>query len=192
MLNTLHSITKSNRDILKRQQLLTQKESFQQSLNDLQRLMSLQVTGRTHSRVHEAGDRSPAPAGSGISMQSILSLRNAVHTVGGMGGGTDGPPERALSITPWHVDPASGQVDDLEDVEVYGINEYQFVIFMLRHLQILNEHKHIQPWLKKFRELDRHGKGYLTIDVSHSFLSFYAIICNYLSLFNRNYDDFVK
>jgi hypothetical protein len=152
ILNTWHSISKSNRERRKRRLLLSQQESFNQSLDELLKLMSTQ--SRTMSRTDDLD----------VSMHSLRRL----------------PSIEGHSITAWHVPKLDKKspvnmsevkdrqpvVEEEEEVEVVGINEYQFVMFMLRHLQIISHQKHIDPWINKFHELDQTNKGFLTLDVS--------------------------
>jgi hypothetical protein len=56
-----------------------------------------------------------------------------------------------------------------------GMTKHQFVIFILKHLDIIDQEQHIDPWLRKFEELDINRMGYLNAEVrlSHNIFSSY-------------------
>lgn len=51
-----------------------------------------------------------------------------------------------------------------------GMTKHQFVIFILKHLGIIDQEQHIDPWLRKFEELDINRMGYLNAEVRSSLL----------------------
>lgn len=63
-----------------------------------------------------------------------------------------------------------------------GMTKHQFVIFILKHLGIIDQHIHIDPWLSKFNELDGNQVGYLNAEVNPIIIT--TIMLCYLSHFS--------
>lgn len=136
---------KSYTEVKKRRKALQQKKSFEESWHELQKM----IASMSQHHQHHPTLSSHQPSFSG-SLHGMLPTISALH----------GGPPRTFT----HFSMTEEAADD--HLYLYGnrnmstdsttttamnltrINEFQFVIFILRHLQIIDDKKHIQPWIK--------------------------------------------
>ena len=157
MLNTMHSIQKSYYEVKKRKKALQQKKSFEESWHELQKMIASMsdhhIMTSQQSHVPVGGPNPHSLPISGVSIdhhqQNLRQhLFSSDHTF------TRNPTH--MSIDQASEDPYyfygnrnfSTDSTVTTAANITCINEFQFVIFILRHLQIIDEKKHIQPWIK--------------------------------------------
>ena len=147
MLNTMHSMQKSYREVKKRRKALQQKKSFEESWHELQKMIASMsqhhapqhhahpaIDHQAHLRQHLFSSDQPTPA-FGRMMTNQTTGEDADDHYYMYGNRSESVDSTTTAATG---SPAT----------ISNINEFQFVIFILRHLRIIDDKKHIQPWIK--------------------------------------------